>query len=58
MASGGGQEEEDDIEALGLRDYIEAGARDWEREDLAGSNDRDVIRFRGEEDFIYPSSES
>jgi hypothetical protein len=34
MASVGGQEEEDDIEALGLRDCFEAGERDWDRDDL------------------------
>ena len=52
MASGGGQEEDDDIEALGLRDYIEAGGRGWDKDEV--TPDKDVIRFRGDDDSIYP----
>jgi hypothetical protein len=35
LASAGANEEDEDIEALGLRDYIEAsGARIWDKSDL------------------------
>lgn len=52
MAAGG--DEDEDIEALGLRDCIEEGGKEWGKDEFNG--DRDVIRFRGDDDCIYPQN--
>ena len=53
MAAGG--DEDDDIEALGLRDCIDDGGS-WGRDDING--ERDVIRFRGDDDCLYPHQQN